>query len=73
MNCASALKRRSFEEFGRDIKFVIGDWSNKGKLKYISTPNLSLKRKLAKHFKVYLIDEYLTSQIHHLHDVSSFT
>ena len=31
------------------------------KLKYISTPNLGLKRKLAEYFKVYNIDEFRSS------------
>ena len=56
-------------EFGNDIKIIIGDWSGKGSIKYISTPNLSLKRKLSERFKVYLIDEYLTSKIHYKHHI----
>jgi hypothetical protein len=63
------LVRQIKYEYGPDVKFVIGDWSNKGKLKCISTPNLGLKRKLAEHFDVYLIDEYRTSKIHNVHDV----
>ena len=56
-------------EFGKDVKIIMGDWSNKGRLKFISTPNLSLKRKLAERFKVYHIDEYLTSKIHYTTNV----
>ena len=46
-------------EFGENVIIIIGDWSDSGKLKFISTPNIGLKRKLKKHFKVYLINEYL--------------
>lgn len=73
LNWFSYLNKRKHEnellnhianEFGSDIKIIIGDWSNKGQLKFISTPNLSLKRKLAERFEVYTIDEYNTSKIH---------
>lgn len=56
-------------EFGSDITIIIGDWSGKGRVKFMSTPNISLKRKLAERFKVYFIDEYLTSKIHYSHHV----
>lgn len=56
-------------EFGKDITIIIGDYSGKGRIKRISTPNLGLKRKLKERFKVYLIDEYLTSKIHYKHNV----
>lgn len=53
------------QTYGSDAIFVIGDWSNKGKTKYISTPNLRIKKLLSKRFKVYLIDEYNTSKLYH--------
>ena len=54
------------EDFvGKDASLVFGDWGNKGKLSYISTPNISLKRKLKERFNVYNINEYNTSKIHH--------
>jgi len=41
---------------------IIGDWSiGKQMRNFISTPNLTLKRKLQEHFKVYNIDEFRTS------------
>lgn len=52
-------------EFGKDITIVIGDWSGKGQIKFISTPNISIKRKLSERFEVYLIDEYMTSKAYH--------
>jgi len=52
-------------EFGNDIQIVMGDWSNKGQLRFISTPNIGLKRKLLERFKVYSLDEYNTSQYHY--------
>ena len=51
-------------KFGKEPTLIIGDWSDKmsiNKLKYISTPNLGLKRKLAEYFKVYNIDEFRSS------------
>jgi hypothetical protein len=44
---------------------VFDDWSDKLKvshyrLKYISTPNVALKRKLKEHFTIYNIDEFRT-------------
>ena len=48
-----------------DLVIIIGDWSiNKQMRNFISTPNLTLKRELSKHFKVYNIDEYRTSALH---------
>ena len=62
------LITRLKEKFGKDAVFVIGDWSNKGRLKFISTPNTGIKKKLNEHFKVWLIDEYKTSKICHKND-----
>ena len=56
-------------EFGSNIKIIIGDWSNLGRTKHMSTPNKSLKIKLKERFEVYLIDEYLTSQMHYSEDI----
>ena len=56
-------------EFGNDIIIIIGDWSNKGRLHFMPTPNLSLKRKLATRFTVYSIDEFRTSKLHNVHEV----
>jgi hypothetical protein len=52
--------------FGKDAIFVLGDWSKKNSpIKYISTPNLHMKKLLSKRFKVYLIDKYCTSKLYH--------
>ena len=53
------------KKFGAST-LVFGDWSDKLKvspcrLKYISTPNVALKRKLKEHFTIYNIDEFRTS------------
>ena len=56
-------------EFGKDVIIIIGDWSGKGRFRFESTPHIALKRKLAERFKVYLIDEYLTSKIHYKHHI----
>jgi hypothetical protein len=48
--------------YSKDSIIIIGDWSIGKQMKnFISTPNLSLKRKLRERFKVYDIDEYRTS------------
>ena len=48
--------------YTKDSIIIIGDWSIGKQMKnLISTPNLSLKRKLQERFKVYNIDEYRTS------------
>jgi hypothetical protein len=53
------------DTYGKDAIFVLGDWGNKGRLSYISTPNVGLKRKLLERFNVYHIDEYKTSAINY--------
>ena len=60
------LVREIKTTFGKDVKLIMGDWSDKlkkspCKLKYISTPNISLKRKLKEHFTIYNLDEFRTS------------
>jgi hypothetical protein len=49
-------------EYSKEHKIIIGDWSiGKQMRNFISTPNLSLKRKLKEHFELYNIDEFRTS------------
>ena len=49
-------------KYSKNHIIVIGDWSiGKQMRNFISTPNLALKRKLQKTFKVYNIDEFRTS------------
>lgn len=56
-------------EFGDDVSFIIGDWNAKGRVKFMSTPNNYLKRKLKEYFNVYEINEHNTSKIHNVHYV----
>ena len=52
--------------FGKDIILIYGDWSvGKQMRNFISTPNISIKRKLATRFKIYSIDEFRTSLINY--------
>lgn len=51
--------------YGKDAVFIIGDWSNRERIKRISSPCIGMRRLLSKRFKVYLIDEYKTSKIYH--------
>jgi len=54
------------KKYGKDITLIYGDWSiGKQMRNYISTPNIGLKNKLATKFKIYSIDEYLTSKINY--------
>ena len=52
-------------EFGENVIIIMGDWSAKGAIKYMPTPNISIKRKLKEYFRVYHIDEFNTSKIHY--------
>lgn len=50
------------EKYSKNHTIIIGDWSiGKQMRHFISTPNLSIKRKLKERFKVYNIDEFRTS------------
>lgn len=50
------------KKFSNEHIIIIGDWSiGKQMRNFISTPNLTLKRKLKERFKVYNIDEFRTS------------
>jgi predicted transcriptional regulator YheO len=53
------------EFMGDGSTLIVGDWSGKGKISYISTPNVGFQRRLKRDFKVYHINEYNTSKIHH--------
>lgn len=61
----SQLMNKIEDSFGKNATLIIGDWSGKGNLKYISTPQIGLQRKLKTKFNVYHINEYNTSKIHH--------
>ena len=54
--------------FGEEAVFIIGDWSDSGKLKFIST-RIGIKRKLAQHFDILSINEFNTSKLHHKPEV----
>jgi len=50
------------KEYSKEHIVIIGDWSiGQQMANFISTPNITLKRKLKERFKVYNIDEYRTS------------
>lgn len=54
------------DKFGKDIVIMMGDWSiGKQMRNFISTPNLRIKRVLARKFGVYNVDEYKTSCINY--------
>jgi len=46
--------------YGQNPIIILGDCCENKQLKYISTPNKKLKRKLKEKYKVYLIDEFRT-------------
>ena len=54
------------KKYSKDHIIIIGDWSiGKQMRNFISTPNLTLKRKLKETFRVYNIDEFRTSCLSH--------
>jgi hypothetical protein len=54
------------KKYSKDHIVIIGDWSiGKQMRNFISTPNLTLKRKLQETFRVYNIDEFRTSCLCH--------
>jgi len=56
--------------YGKDVNIIIGDWSIGHHMKnFISTPMIGLKRKLKSRFKMFNIDEYRTSMIHHEREI----
>jgi hypothetical protein len=60
------LARNIKNKFGKDVILIQGDWSDKlrttpSRIKYISTPNLGLKRKLNEYLTIYNLDEFRTS------------
>jgi hypothetical protein len=55
------LLNRLEKKYGKDAIFVMGDWGDTGRLHYMSTPGIGMRRKIATKFKVYLLDEYRTS------------
>lgn len=53
---------KTFKDQEKETIIIIGDWSiGKQMSNFISTPNLTIKRKLKERFKVYNIDEFRTS------------
>jgi len=62
----SKLINKLKEKYGAESVIIMGDWSIPKQMKnMISTPNLRLKRLLAKNFKLYNFDEYNTSKINY--------
>ena len=54
-------------KYGKEVKIIIGDWSiGKQMRNFISTPNLSIKRKLKTRFPIYNIDEFRTSCLNYI-------
>lgn len=60
--------RKYYGQFsgGKEIVIVMGNWSAIRQLRnFISTPNLTLKRELAKRFTAYDVDEFRTSKLNY--------
>lgn len=58
------LMNKIGEVYGEDCTLIIGDWNESGNIKYMSTPGIGMRRKLAERYKLYLIDEFRTSCLH---------
>ncbi len=56
------------KEFSKDVIICYGDASLKGVCKKgnISTPNVSIKKLIQNNFKMYNLDEFRTSKLHHI-------
>ena len=65
--CESKLIKDIKKSYGEDTILIFGDAGMKGNCKKgnISTPNVRLKTILKEKFKMYNIDEYKTSKLHH--------
>jgi hypothetical protein len=60
------IKKTYNKDNSENLNIVMGDWSiGKQMRNFISTPQISLKRKLNEQFNVYNIDEYNTSKLHY--------
>ena len=58
--------KNRFKDGDKKIILCYGDWSiGKQMRHFISTPNISIKRKLKSAFKIYDIDEYNTSKLNY--------
>lgn len=54
------------KKYSKDHIIIMGDWSvGKQMRNFLSTPNLSIKRKLAQRFQVFNIDEFRTSCLYY--------
>ena len=51
-----------------ELVIISGDWSGNGISKYMSTPNKNIIKKLSERFKIMMIDEFKTSQLHYKHN-----
>ncbi len=64
--CEDNMLNKIENKYGKDLTIIIGDWCIQKQMRnFISTPNISIKRKLKERFNVFNIDEYRTSCIHH--------
>jgi hypothetical protein len=65
-NFINRIKNTFDNKDGKEITLLYGNWSFTKQMKnFIPTPGIGLKNKLRKHFKIYNIDEFKTSQICH--------
>ena len=56
----------SGKKIKKKIALIMGDWSDNGRIKYMSTPGIRLKRLLSKKFWVLNVNEHRTSCLNHL-------
>jgi hypothetical protein len=62
----SKLVNKIRSTWGPLAVLYLGDWSDGNFLKgFMSTPGKSIRRLLHKHFTVFMVDEYNTSEIYH--------
>jgi hypothetical protein len=57
--------------YGDNSIFIIGDWDDPGRIKYISTPNKGILNKMRGFFKIRKINEFNTSKLHHKYETET--
>jgi hypothetical protein len=62
----AALVNKIKNFWGDNTILFLGDWSDGNFMKgFMSTPGKHIRRLLRKHFKVFMVDEFRTSMLHH--------
>ena len=65
-NLSNKINKKYNENKDKNLIIILGDWDISKQMRHFKpTPNKHLKKLLTENFKVYEIDEYRTSKLHH--------